>query len=90
MLRSDRGATLKGSDGKEARVDKRRATPAAGDVLVIAGHRVGEAQQAAEILEVLGDPGHERFRVRWDDGRETTIYPGSDAVVRHAAGKEKP
>jgi signal recognition particle receptor subunit beta len=61
-----------------------------GDVLVVAGHHVGEAQQKAEILEILGEPGHERFRVRWEDGRETTIYPGSDAVVRRAGRKEKP
>lgn len=60
-----------------------------GDVLVITGHHVGEPQQLAEILEVLGEPGHERFRVRWEDGRETTIYPGSDAVVRHSQRKEK-
>lgn len=63
---------------------------AAGDTLVIAGHHVGEAEQLAEILEVLGEPGHEHFRVRWEDGRETTIYPGSDAVVRPARRKEKP
>ena len=66
------------------------ATPpqaARGEVLVIAGHRVGEAQQLAEILEVLGKPGHAHFRVRWEDGHETTIYPGSDALVRHAARK---
>ena len=64
-----------------------RAT--AGDVLVIAGHHVGQTQQLAEILEVLGEPGHEHFRVRWEDGRETTIYPGSDAIVHHRR-KEKP
>lgn len=64
------------------------ARAVAGDVLVIAGHRVGDAQQLAEILEVLGEPGHEHFRVRWEDGRETTIYPGSDAVVRHRRRKE--
>ncbi len=34
------------------------------------------------ILEVLGDPGHERFRVRWEDGRESVYFPGEDAVVR--------
>lgn len=64
------------------------ARAVAGDVLVIAGHRVGDAQQLAEILQVLGEPGHEHFRVRWEDGRETTIYPGSDAVVRHRRRKE--
>jgi hypothetical protein len=71
---------------------KRAATPGravVGDVLVITGHRVGEPQQLAEILEVLGEPGHQRFRVRWEDGRETTIYPGSDAVVRHSQREEK-
>ena len=66
------------------------ATAAAGDVLVIAGHRVGDEQQLAEILEVLGDPGHMHFRVRWEDGHETTIYPGSDAVVHRRSRKEKP
>jgi hypothetical protein len=61
-----------------------------GDILVIAGHQVGGVQQLAEILEVVGEPGHEHFRVRWEDGRETTIYPGSDASVHRRARKEKP
>lgn len=73
-------------------MSEKTAVPAravAGDVLVIAGHHVGEAPQLAEILEVMGDPGHEHFRVRWEDGRETTIYPGSDAVVRRSRRKER-
>jgi Domain of unknown function (DUF1918) len=54
----------------------------AGDEIVVAGHKVGAAQRTAVVLEVLGDPGHERFRVRWDDDHESIFVPGEDAVVR--------
>ena len=54
----------------------------AGDEVVITGHSVGNASRTALILEVLGDPGHERFRVRWEDGHESIFFPGGDAVVR--------
>ena len=36
-----------------------------GDEILITGHSVGSAPRTAVILEVLGDPGRERFRVRW-------------------------
>jgi hypothetical protein len=32
---------------------------------------------------VLGEPGHEHYRVRWEDGSETIVYPSSDAKVEH-------
>ena len=55
-----------------------------GDLVVITGHRVGEAERIAEILEVLGDVPGEHYRVRWDDGHESLFYPGSDATIRRA------
>ncbi len=55
-----------------------------GDVIVIAGHHVGAAERIGEILDVLGTPGHVRYRVRWDDGGESIYYPGSDATIRPA------
>lgn len=55
-----------------------------GDLIVIAGHHVGESERIAEILEVVGEPPNERYRVRWDDGRESVFRPGSDATIRHA------
>ena len=55
-----------------------------GDVIVIAGHRVGQAERAGEILEVLGELPNERYRVRWDDGHESLFRPGSDATIRHS------
>ena len=55
-----------------------------GDIVAVSGHRVGEAERTAEILEVLGEAAHEHYRVRWDDGHESVFYPGSDAGVRPA------
>ena len=56
-----------------------RAEP--GDVVAIEGHQLGDHGHLGEILEVLGEPGHQRFRVRWDDGRETIVYPGGDVSI---------
>jgi Domain of unknown function (DUF1918) len=61
----------------------------AGDEVVVAGHAVGAAQRRATILEVLGDPGHERFRVRWEDGHESLFFPGEDAVLERPTKRAK-
>jgi Domain of unknown function (DUF1918) len=53
-----------------------------GDQLVVHGHAVGKTARTAEILEVLGEPGHEHYRVRWDDEHESFVYPSSDVSVR--------
>ena len=55
-----------------------------GAVVEIHGHRVGEHSRTGEVLEVLGETGHEHFRVRWEDGRESIFYPSSDAQIRPA------
>lgn len=61
-------------------VDHPRVSP--GDVVQVHRHRVGEVARKGEILEVLGEPGHEHYRVRWDDDRESVFYPSSDAVIQ--------
>lgn len=61
----------------------------AGDEILVAGHSVGSAQRKAEILEVLGEPGHERFRVRWDDGHESVFSPGEDAILQRPTRRAK-
>lgn len=63
--------------------------PKRGYVVEIHGHRVGEKSRTGEILEVLGTPGHEHFRVRWEDGAESLFYPSSDATVRPGVGRGK-
>ena len=58
--------------------------PLAGDLVEVVGHSVGDAPRSGEIVEVLGHPAHPHFRVRWEDGRETVLFPGSDVRVRAA------
>jgi hypothetical protein len=42
---------------------------------------VGGARRTGEILETLGTPDRPRYRVRWEDGHESIVAPGSDARV---------
>lgn len=52
-----------------------------GDEVSVESHRLRGSRRSGSIVEVLGQPGHEYYRVRWQDGRETVFHPGSDAVV---------
>lgn len=55
-----------------------------GDRLVVQGHRVGEHERDAEILEIRGREGGPPYLVRWSDtGSEGLVFPGSDARVEH-------
>jgi len=55
-----------------------------GDRLIIRGHRVGEPERDAEIIEVRGADGSPPYLVRWSvDGHESLVFPGSDAFVQH-------
>lgn len=55
-----------------------------GDRLIIRGHRVGEPERDAEIIEVRGDDGGPPFMVRWaENGHESLVFPGSDAYIQH-------
>jgi hypothetical protein len=60
-----------------------------GDLVVIEGHRVGQGRRIGEILEVLGEPGHEHYRVRWDDEHESVFYRSSDSTIQKAEPKKK-
>ena len=66
-------------------VTGKRALP--GDEILISGHAVGDSPRTAVVLEVLGEPGHERFHVRWEDGHESIYFPGEDAVLRRPSPK---
>jgi len=41
----------------------------------------GERERSAVVLAVEGDDGAPPYLVRWDDGHETTVTPGPDALV---------
>jgi len=65
-----------------APTSSQRAGVAAGDRLVVHAHHQGQPERDAEILEVLGADGPP-YRVRWDDGRESIIFPGPDVFIEH-------
>ncbi len=60
--------------------------PAPGWVIEIEGHHVGAPKQIVEIVEVLGSPDHVHYKVRWEDGHESILFPSSDVHVRPADG----
>jgi hypothetical protein len=60
-----------------------------GDLIIIEERRVGQGRRIGEILEVLGEPGHAHYRVRWEAGNETVFYPSNDATIQHAEGRKK-
>ena len=54
-----------------------------GDFVEVSGHRVGDAPRSGEILEVLGPEAHPHYRVKWEDGRVSLLFPGADVLVKH-------
>ena len=60
-----------------------------GDLVVIEGRRVGQGRRIGEILEVLGEPGRGHYRVRWEAGHETVLYPSNDATIQHADRRKR-
>jgi hypothetical protein len=54
-----------------------------GDRIVIESEKVGQAAREGVILEVIEASYGVRYRVRWDDGHESTIRPsaGSARIV---------
>ena len=60
-----------------------------GDLVIVEGHRIGEARRIGEILEVLGEAGHEHYRVRWDDDHESVFYPSNDSTIQKAEARKK-
>jgi len=57
---------------------------AIGDHLHFHGRVVGTHDRVAVILETRGADGGPPFRVRYDNGHETVVFPGADAWVEHA------
>jgi hypothetical protein len=47
----------------------------------------GEPPRRGEIVEILGQPGHEHFRVRWDERHESVVFPADGVSVIHHAPK---
>ena len=50
-----------------------------GDRITVESNKVGVEPRTGEVVEVLPGAGGDHYRVRWQDGRETTFFPSSDA-----------
>lgn len=46
----------------------------------------GAPVRQGHIVDVLGRTGHEHFRVRWNDGRESLFFPSEGAMIVHRRG----
>jgi hypothetical protein len=55
-----------------------------GERIVIRGKTVDVPDRHGEIVEVRGPDGTPPYLVRFDDGHETLVFPGTDTSVEHA------
>lgn len=55
-----------------------------GDRIIIRGTTVERSDRHGQIIEVKGENGAPPYRVRFDDGHETIVFPGGDFMIdRH-------
>ncbi|MFB7210571.1 DUF1918 domain-containing protein [Streptomyces sp. NPDC056255] len=52
-----------------------------GDVLRFTGRTVGTPEHRATVVKALGHDGEAPYRVRYEDGHESEIFPGPGCVV---------
>jgi hypothetical protein len=55
-----------------------------GDNLHVHSNSVGTPDRVGEILEVRGENGQPPYVVRFADGHETLVVPGSDSTIEHS------
>jgi hypothetical protein len=67
---------------RRTRPRRQHSTARASDWIEVNG-RPGWAPRRGQILEVLGRPGHERYRVRWDEQHESLFYPTECTAIVH-------
>ena len=46
-------------------------------------------QRVELVLKVLGEHGAPPYLVRWSDGHESEVFPGSDIFVQHLGDSEE-
>ena len=53
-----------------------------GDRIVVESTHVGQPRRQGDVVEIVSDEGgHEHYRVRWDDGHESTYFASSDCHI---------
>ncbi|TMD16539.1 MAG: DUF1918 domain-containing protein [Chloroflexi bacterium] len=51
-----------------------------GDRVIVESERTGRSAREGEIIEVLATGELTHFRVRWNDGHESTVFPGPGTI----------
>ena len=40
-----------------------------------------------QIVEILGGPGHEHYKVRWDEAHESIVFPADGVNIIRTTGR---
>ena len=56
-----------------------------GDKIVVDARHTADRARQGEIVATLGADEAVHYRVRWEDGHESVLFPGSDTRVDQAA-----
>ncbi|SDK58210.1 DUF1918 domain-containing protein [Cryobacterium sp. Sr8] len=56
---------------------------AQGDRIIIRGKNVETPDRHGEIIEVRGAEGAPPYLVRFSEGHESVVFPGSDFLIEH-------
>jgi hypothetical protein len=60
-----------------------------GDRIIVKAHHLAESPRTGVVLEVMGEPDHVHYRIRWEeDGHESIFTPSNDVTFKHAAHHE--
>ncbi len=43
----------------------------------------GEPTRRGRIVEILGEPGHEHYKVHWDERHDSIVYPADGVLIVH-------
>lgn len=54
-----------------------------GEKIVVDARHTGDRTRTGEIVAILGAGEAVHYRVRWADGHESVLFPGSDTRVEH-------
>jgi carbamate kinase len=86
---TDAADVLAGNAGTRVEPAGAVLAPRAGDWLVQEGRSFDAPGRRGQILEVLGAPGHEHYRVRWDEEHESIVYPAGGVTFERISRRTR-
>ncbi len=60
-----------------------------GDRIIFESRKVGGGRKTGEVAEVMLGASGQHYRVRWDDGHESIVYPSTDAFLESGPGQSQ-